>query len=139
MIIEYLYIQPISIPLLFPFWQTKKDCWRSPLELDRVNVFSFAWCLPSFFYDLMMIDIEWLVFISVDVIDKANNRQRKHKCLKKCHWHHLPRSLSVREEIFLISSLYHAHLYFQYVVSKKLFIIFIHNIYYFTINTPYPN
>ena len=87
MIIEYLYIQPISIPLLFPFWQTKKDCWRSPLELDRVNVFSFAWCLPSFFYDLMTIDSEWLVFISVsvDVIDKSNSRQRKHKCLKKCH------------------------------------------------------
>ena len=135
----FIYSTHIYSPFCFLFGKQKKDCWRSPLELDRVNVFSFAWCLPSFFYDLMMIDIEWLVLISVDVIDKANNRQRKHKCLKKCHRHHLPRSLSVREEIFLISSVYHTHLYFQYVVAKKLFIIFIHNIYYFTINTPYPN
>ena len=122
----FIYSTHIYSPFCFLFGKQKRTVGAVLWNLIGVMCLVFAWCLPSFFYDLMMIDIEWLVFISVDVIDKANNRQRKHKFLKKCHWHHLPRSLSVREEIFLISSLYHAHLYFQYVVSKKLFIVFTH-------------
>ena len=81
----FIYSTHIYSPFVSFLANKKRTVGAVLWNLIGVMCLVFAWCLPSFFYDLMMIDIEWLVFISVDVIDKANNRQRKHKCLKKCH------------------------------------------------------